>query len=79
MGKKSISIDIYLDEIEVDDLLEELEERYEEMSAFKKHSFRAIKPESRFRVKSLAEQMRYEFILKNFDKLSLAKLEKCIG
>jgi hypothetical protein len=79
----SVTVDVSLDDFDLDELLEEIEDRYnyksgrdkEEIEEWAKDLFEI----ERFDVKlSMVDQMKIDFLMKNINKINLEDLEKLI-
>jgi hypothetical protein len=77
----SITVDVSLDDFDLDELLEEIQDRYyyeqnkEEIEQWGKDIFEV----ERFNVKlSLIDQIKIDFLMHNLDKIKLNDLENLI-
>jgi hypothetical protein len=79
----SITVDVSLDDFDLDELLEEVEDRYnykngrdkEQIEEWAKDLFEIERFDIRL---SLLDQMKIDFIMRNIDKIKLNDLEKLI-
>jgi hypothetical protein len=79
----SVTVDVSLDDFDLDELLEEVEDRYnykngrdkEQIEEWAKDLFEIERFDIRL---SLLDQMKIDFIMRNIDKIKLNDLEKLI-
>jgi hypothetical protein len=84
MATIRVDVDIDLDEFDLDDLLEEIEDRYNSKSKKNKKEIEdwandVFKIESFTNIRlSLLDQMKIDFLMHNLDKITLNNLENLI-
>lgn len=79
----SITVDVDLDDFDLDELLEEVEDRYnyrsgrykEQIEKWAKEVFEIEKFEQKL---SILDEMKIQFFMENIDKIKLNDLEKLI-
>lgn len=85
------SIDIDIDIFDTDELLEELAARYhwkyhrldkEDIESFFKNELKAnpgdIDKLTDFKIENIIDQMKYDFLVENFDRIELSQLESIV-
>ena len=84
MATVTVDVDINLDEFDLDELLEEIEDRYNSKSKRNKKEIEdwandVFKIESFTNIRlSLLDQMKIDFLMHNLDKITLNNLENLI-
>ncbi len=84
----SISVDVDLDDFDLDEILDELEDRYnsyrnkeknqKKINAFIKKMKIDCEEDSPFQNKTLLDEMKIDFLNQNIDRIKLSDLENLI-
>ena len=78
----TISVDVYLENFDLDEILEELEDRYDsnkkEINDFIKKMKIDCEEYSVSKNKTLLDEMKIDFLIKNLDRIKLQDLENII-